>query len=257
MSAISPGLLKTIYELQSFECFKGSALAGGTNLAIRFQHRISTDIDIFFPCIIGRSGYDKIKDAIQHYYGVRAFGIQFPCAIDDQYMFLRFFIICDGEAIKVEVLQNMKMLESYEVANGINFVSELDVALFKMQSAANRATQKDIYDLDLLSEKFPLLYLFEQLRLKSKLYSEGEHRTIFDLDKEISPLDEPLSLFKFDETDKNPNKSRPTHSQNRIDIVKGQKSWQATRSSWRKKVRNLFNELNISFPNPYSSDVEE
>lgn len=61
MSAISPGLLKTIRELQSFESFEGSALGGGTNLAIRYHHRISTDIDIFFPHIIGNAGYERIN----------------------------------------------------------------------------------------------------------------------------------------------------------------------------------------------------
>lgn len=257
MSAISPGLLKTIHELQSFKCFDGSALGGGTNLAIRYQHRISTDIDIFFPGIIGKAGYEKIIDEVQHHYGARAFGVQFPCAIDDQYIFLRFFVICDGETIKVEVLQNMKMLNLFEDVDGIKFVSELDIALFKMQSAANRATQKDIYDLDLLTEKFSLLYLFEQLKSKRALCAESEHRTIFDLDKEISPLDEPLSLLKFDEGDLKGNKLRPHHSQNRVDIVEGKKSWLATRSSWRKKVRVLFDEWNIPFPNPFSSDVEE
>lgn len=257
MSAISQGLLKTIHELQSFECFDGSALGGGTNLAIRYQHRISTDIDIFFPYIIGKAGYEKIIDEVQHHYGERAFSVQFPCAIDDQYIFLRFFIICDGETIKVEVLQNMKMLNPFEDVDAIKFVSELDIALFKMQSAANRATQKDIYDLDLLTEKFSLQYLFEQLKLKRALFSEAEHCTIFDLDKEISPLDEPLSLLKFDEGDLKGNKLRPHHSQNRVDIVEGQKSWLATRSSWRKKVRVFFDEWNIPFPNPFSSDVEE
>ena len=48
MSPISLGLLKIIHELQSFECFQGSALGGGTNLAIRYQPRVSTDINIFF-----------------------------------------------------------------------------------------------------------------------------------------------------------------------------------------------------------------
>lgn len=257
MSAISAGLLKTIHELQSFACFDGSALGGGTNLAIRYQHRISTDIDIFFPGIIGKAGYGKIIDEVQNHYGARAFGVQFPCAIDDQYIFLRFFIICDGETIKVEVLQNMKMINPFEDVDGIQFVSELDIALFKMQSAANRANKKDIYDLDLLTEKFSLLYLFEQLKSKRDLYFEAEHRTIFDLDKEISPLDEPLSLLKFDASDLKGNKSRPHHPQNRVDIVEGQKSWLLTRSSWRKKVRVLFDEWNIPFPSPFSSDVEE
>lgn len=48
----------------------------------------------------------------------------------------------------------MKMLTDFESVEGINMVSELDIALFKLMSAANRATEKDIYDLDFLTEKF-------------------------------------------------------------------------------------------------------
>mgnify|MGYP006347831583 CR=1 FL=1 len=59
--------LKTIHELQSFECFEVTALGGGTNLAIRYQHRISTDIDIFFPGIIGKAGYVKIINEVQQH----------------------------------------------------------------------------------------------------------------------------------------------------------------------------------------------
>uniref|UniRef100_F4C3Y4 Nucleotidyl transferase AbiEii/AbiGii toxin family protein n=1 Tax=Sphingobacterium sp. (strain 21) TaxID=743722 RepID=F4C3Y4_SPHS2 len=256
MSAISPNLLKTIRELQSFESIKGSALGGGTNLALRYNHRISTDIDIFFPHIIGKAGYEKIKKDVMDFYGARVFGTQYPCEIDDHYIFLRFFIICDGETIKVEVLQNMKMMGDIEELDDIKLVSELDIALFKMMSAANRATQKDIYDLDLLTEKFTLANLYEQLNKKRSLFSEELHKNIFDLDGEISPLDDPLTLLKFDEGNAQDNKLRPHHSQNRVDIIKDQKSWPIARSSWRKKVRVLFDQLNVAFPGPASSDVE-
>src|SRR5690606_13464932 len=216
---------ETIRELQSLESFDGSAFSARTNLAIRYHHRISTATDIFFPRTTGKPGYARPNAAVQKLYGGRVIGLQFPCDIDDQYIFLRFFIICDGETIKVEVHQNMKMLDSIEDIDGIKFVSEVDIALFKIMSAANRATQKDIYDLDLLSEKFPLIYLFEQLERKRSLFSAENHRTIFDLDEEANLLNHPLTLLKLDEGNIQGSKSRPHHSQNRVDIVKGQKGW--------------------------------
>ncbi|MGK9119906.1 hypothetical protein [Olivibacter jilunii] len=154
------------------------------------------------------------------------------------------------------ILQNMKMIGDIEESDGIKLVSELDIALFKMMSAANRATQKDVYDLDLLTEKFSLAYLYEQLNKKRSLFSKELHKNIFDLDGEISPLDNPLTLLKFDEGDDKRVKSRPHHSQNRVDIVQDEKSWPVARSSWRKKVRVLFDQLDIAFPGPASSDVE-
>jgi len=257
MSAISASLLNTIRELQSFESFNESALGGGTNLAIRYGHRISTDIDIFFPHIIGKNGYEQIKKEVLDYYGARIFGYQYPCDIDNQYIFLRFFILCDGDTIKVEVLQNMCLMDNIEVLDEIRLVSELDIALFKMMSAANRATPKDIYDLDLLSEKFPLPFLFDQLETKRKQFSTAHHRNIFDLDGEIHPLDEPLTLLKFDESNTKRRTSRPHHTQNRVVIIEGQKTWLAARSSWRRKVRVLFVKLDIPFPGLKSSDTGE
>jgi hypothetical protein len=43
-------------------------LGGGTNLAIRYDHRESIDIDLFFSGIIGKSGYIKIENEIQAYF---------------------------------------------------------------------------------------------------------------------------------------------------------------------------------------------
>lgn len=256
MSAISPDLLKTIFELQSLKSFKGSALGGGTNLAIRYDHRISTDVDIFFPFIIGKDGYKAIEQEVLDFYGNNVFGLQYPCAKDDQYIFLRFFVQREDETIKVEILQNMKMMEDIEEIHGIQMVSELDIALFKMMSAANRATEKDIYDLDLITGKFPLSEIFKFLSKKQSTFCKEADKNIFDMDGEVSPIDDPLTLLKF-EGDGNAqgSSSKPHHSRNRVDIIDGQKKWSVARISWRTKVRALFKELEVPFPDITSSDI--
>lgn len=256
MAAISPDLLTTILELQSLKSFKDSALGGGTNLAIRYGHRISTDIDIFFPFIIGKDGYKAIEKEVQSFYGERVIGLQYPCNKDDQYIFLRFFIKGQNETIKVEILQNMKMIEDIEEFNGIQMVSELDIALFKMMSASNRATEKDIYDLDLITGKFPLAEIFECLRYKQSKFCNEADKNIFDMDGETSPIDDPLTLLKFEgEGNAQGSSSKPHHSMNRVDIIKGQKKWPVARINWRIKVRTLFKELEIPFPDIKPSDI--
>lgn len=47
MSAVSPELRKTILELQQLSSVSKFSLGGGTNLALRYSHRISIDIDLF------------------------------------------------------------------------------------------------------------------------------------------------------------------------------------------------------------------
>lgn len=54
MIAVSPLLKKTILELQNLPAVSAFALGGGTNLAIRYGHRISIDIDFISPEVVGK-----------------------------------------------------------------------------------------------------------------------------------------------------------------------------------------------------------
>jgi len=60
MSAVSLQLIKTIKELQSLPSLSNFALAGGTNLALRYNHRKSIDIDLFCNQIIGIKSFETI-----------------------------------------------------------------------------------------------------------------------------------------------------------------------------------------------------
>ena len=71
MSAVSEELRKTILELQNFSSLLKFALGGGTNLAIRYQHRISIDIDFISPYIIGKKGFGKIISELEEHFGNR------------------------------------------------------------------------------------------------------------------------------------------------------------------------------------------
>ena len=46
---VSEVLFKSIQELTSLNELGDFSLGGGTNLAIKYNHRESTDIDLFFP----------------------------------------------------------------------------------------------------------------------------------------------------------------------------------------------------------------
>jgi hypothetical protein len=48
MKAVSDSLIETILELQQLPSLKASSLGGGTNLAIRYNHRVSYDVIYFF-----------------------------------------------------------------------------------------------------------------------------------------------------------------------------------------------------------------
>lgn len=255
MSAVSEALIKTIRELQELPSLQCFSLGGGTNLALRYNHRQSIDIDFFCPDIIGKKGYECIVKEIKDQYGAKIFGCDYPCEEDDQFIFLRFFVQKEEAAIKVEVLQNFKILDEPEIIDGVRLLSEKDIGLFKLMSASNRASNKDVYDLDYLTENIPLADLIEFLKQKEQRFNEKTHLTIFDLDGEKSPVNSPESLLLFDTYSK-PKAGRPSHSNDRIDIMPNNKSWPLARSSWRKKVRRLYQAMGLEFPSAQGLDME-
>jgi hypothetical protein len=254
MSAVSPAIIKTILQLQSLPLLADFSLAGGTNLALQYKHRISDDIDLFCSEIIGLDGFNKIQEEVKANFGKKARNFDTPCDINDQYSFLRFFIDAeDGTTIKVDVLQNMKHLFEIETINDIRVFSKTDIGLYKLVSLSNRSTKKDIYDLDFITDEIKLSTLYRKLKEKAEKFNKEEHKIIFDLDKNQSVLDNIELLISFDNT--TAASKFPTHTHDNIKITEGSKTWIEARISWRSKVRELYNHLGIDFPKPKGIDI--
>lgn len=250
MKAVSPILKQTIFELQRLPSLSQFALGGGTNLALRYSHRISIDIDFIAPGIIGRVGLESIIVEIENLYGKNQINAMLMnSGLEEQFLFLRIFISKENQVIKVEFLQNMKCLFPYEFFEKIKVYNKIDIGLFKLMSASNRYAKKDIYDLDYITDEIPLVDLFNHLKTKTDNFNLPIHQTIFDLDKEINPIEKPELLLEFD-TRGSTNKNRPSHSSDRIEIVQGSKTWIVARISWLSKVRQLYNHLGKDFPGP-------
>lgn len=256
MSAVSPAIVKTILQLQSLPSLANFSLGGGTNLAIRYNHRISDDIDMFCSDIIGKEGFNKIEEEVKKHFGKHARNFDDPCDINDQYTFLRFYVDAeDGTMIKVDLLQNMKSIYDIEIIQDIGLYSIKDIGLFKLVSLSNRSTKKDIYDLDFITNDVKLTCLFEELKLKISQYNKAEHKTIFDLDKNKSVIENINLLIEFDNT-LGSSKS-PTHSHDNIKIVEGNKTWFQAKISWKSKVRELFRYLGKDFPGPKGVSIKK
>lgn len=249
MSAVSPAIVKTIFQLQSLPALANFNLAGGTNLALRYNHRISDDIDLFCSEIIGFEGFNKIIEEVENHFGKNVRNFDFPCDINDQYCFLRFFVdAADGTMIKVEMLQNMKNLFEIEIIDDIRLFSKVDIGLYKLVSLSNRSTKKDVYDLDFITDEIKIDQLFENLKEKVIKFNDEQHRTIFDLDNNESVLDNLELLIRFDDT--RGRSKFPSHTHDNINIIEGSKSWIEARINWRLKVRQLYGHLGKDFPGP-------
>lgn len=248
MSTVSPVIIETIKELQALPSLSNFALAGGTNLAYKFNHRESIDIDLFCNSIIGIKGFEQIEQEVLAFYGTKLIsGLDYPIKETDQFTFLRFWIQKPGGLIKIELIQNMVTLHKIEEIDGIKLVALNDIGTFKLMSASSRGAKKDVYDLDFITDAVSLIDLFEELKEKRKLFNKPEHRNIFDLDGDECPTTNPLLLLNFD------NKiaikrTKPIHSHDNIIISEGAKSWRLASSSYRIKVRKLFRHLGIEYP---------
>ena len=255
MSSVSVGIFETIKVLQSLPSLSAFALGGGTRIALQYNHRISVDIDFFCPDIIGRAGFATIVKEVSEYYGDRAQRFDFPCEIDDQYIFLRFYIeIEDGSLIKVELLQNMKMLDQIEDLNGIRMISKKDIGIFKLVSATNRGSKKDIYDLDFITNDILLVDLYKAFVVKTERYNKDSDKTIFDLEEHKTLINNPEVLLIFDTISGSQN--LPNHSHDQLDIVLGHKLWVVAQIDWRTKVRRLYQFLGKDFPKPQGIPIK-
>ncbi len=228
MSAVSEVLLQTIKELQSLSSLSEFALAGGTNLAFRFNHRASQDIDLFCPKIVGVKHLECIENEVKNFYGEKNIsGVEYPADKEsEQYFFFRFFVNKpSGAIIKVEIIQNMKIMDDIEVINDVRLVTTKDLGLFKLISSSSRAAKKDIYDLDFITEKIPIIELFKALKEKRQLYNKEEDKNIFDLDDNKCPTQFPHELLNFEKTTRKRNSLKPMHSNDHIIKAENGKSW--------------------------------
>ena len=255
MSAVSSELRKTILELQQLPGVSKFALGGGTNLALRYGHRISIDIDFISPEIIKKEDFEQIISEVEGYYGKKLITtILINQDLGEQFVFLRMLITAEKEIIKVEFLQNMKCLFETESLENIRMIHKNDIGLFKLMSATNRFAKKDIYDLDFITDEISLTALHALLSEKRTKFNLPEDQCLFDLNIEKDVLDYPELLLEFDEP-KHSKVHRPSHTHDRIDIIEGSKSWISARLDWRTKVRRLFSDLGKDFPKPKGTSI--
>ncbi|WP_121965763.1 nucleotidyl transferase AbiEii/AbiGii toxin family protein [Myroides sp. N17-2] len=233
---IDKRILSTIIELQELEFLKPFYLAGGTNLALRFNHRRSEDIDLFCEEIIGINGFAHIERELTRVFKDRILFITYPTKQSNELVFIRLVIKTDDLDVKVEILQGFKLLKQVEVINNIRLSSIEDIGTFKLESLANRFALKDLFDLDYITEKIQLSSLLISYKKKKDIYRFNNIKTIFHFDNINCPL-ENLSIL-LEVTNKMSNKLPYHSSPNNLDGVSNEHIIYVT-SNWRMKVKRL------------------
>lgn len=148
-------LLKQLMEIPELNDF---AIVGGTNLSLKYGHRISVDLDIFTNKTFEREIVEK--------------GIinRFPEAIKlDQRNQSIWFNIDD---IKVDIiLHEYPYIEPLEIIDGIRFVAVQDIIPMKLEAMATRGVKKDFWDIAELLNHFTFS---QMLTLYQKKYPNSD-----------------------------------------------------------------------------------
>jgi hypothetical protein len=169
-------------------------LAGGTNLALKYAHRISTDIDLFLIDVENKNLESYYLPKLEQTFKER---LMLKSIAKDA---LRLQI----DDVKVDFLQwsTIKKIlfdvENYQQTNW-KLAHDLDVAAMKVSAIINRGTIKDFYDIALLLKYFSLDEIIKNYKEKYNVTSDNqiiEYMTDFheaDLEKASS-----IQLINFD-----------------------------------------------------------
>lgn len=242
---VSEVLFNSIKELTSLNELVDFSLGGGTNLAIKYNHRISTDIDLFSQGIVGTESMRRIEQSLKEMFNPEYFSL-----LNLEYENLCFArTILPQSGIKVEIIQNLKNLLQPETIKGLRLIHDDDIGALKLLAAASRGSQKDFYDLFLLTELKPFGHYYDHLLAYFEKHNDSQSN-IFDnpgsmgekpgvnLSKDLS------SLCDFNHSGDKRNPS------NRIILTENSPiklKWPDLRNVWKSRVQDFADQRGLKF----------
>ena len=131
-------LLKRLLAVPELDNF---ALVGGTNLSLRFGHRISVDLDLFTPEPFNLS---EIQQAINKRFSqVRELNAR------------KQTLLYTIERVKIDILlHEYPYLQPIDVIDGLRLASLPDVVAMKLGAVAGRGAKKDFWDVNELLKHY-------------------------------------------------------------------------------------------------------
>lgn len=205
--AVSEKMRKVSKEIISCPQFNEYVLVGGTNLAIRLNHRVSIDLDFFRP--EGELSLERnqfIAKALNELF--RTDRVEIVNLSD-----VGVFAFVDD--VKVDLVQHpYALIDEIQVIDEFRMASIKDIAAMKISAVAGRGLRKDFYDIQRLLQEFRLDEMLEYYR---------EKHEVDNLQHAI------MSLTYFDDAE-NPE-ARNNHVQSLEDIT-----WDQVKARIRKAV---------------------
>lgn len=194
-------------------------------------------MDFFSDGVVGTNAMDALFIKIKH---------AFPDSTleklnleSENLSWIRGVLVHNGEAIKVEFIQNIGLLHEVERIDDIPLIDDRDIGSLKLEAAANRGTKKDFYDLFLLSQGQDIKSLHDDYLKRRELFDGHAEPNIFNASRDTKARElakDLTSLLNFNNTKdlKSPN--------NKIQLTANSpitKSWFDIQLHWKNKVESL------------------
>ena len=147
---VAPGTLSLLKKLMMLPSLRQFSLVGGTALSLRYGHRSSIDLDLFFH---EKFNQPKIIDELEATFQNRFVYKQQQTLSG---------IFCFIDDIKVDIINfpHRPIAEIDEVDN-IRMYSIADISAMKIQAILGRAKKKDFWDLYELLQHYTLQQLID------------------------------------------------------------------------------------------------
>jgi len=154
---VTPLLKKVLQQLMNEPLFAPFRLVGGTNLSLRYGHRLSVDIDLFTD-----SEYRSLDFASFENY-LRSRFLYYDCNDKGSIVGMgRSYYIGNSkdDYVKVDLMYTDPFIGEVEILDGIRMASVDDIVAMKMNVVSRGGRKKDFWDLHYLLENYSLSEMF-------------------------------------------------------------------------------------------------
>lgn len=156
-TAVDKEQLAILNSIMQNEKFNDYYLAGGTNLAFKYQHRHSIDLDFFIEQDFDMNKTNRLNTLLNTYFKGRFESINITDIGVFGYV----------DQVKTDFVNYpYPMLKPIELVDDVRLASDIDIAAMKINAVTGRGSKKDFYDIHLLLQKFKLSEMLEAYQEK-------------------------------------------------------------------------------------------
>lgn len=150
IQTVEPRTLSLLKKLMTIPSLQPFSLVGGTALSLRYGHRSSVDLDLFFH---EKFDYKSIENELM---------LEFGSDFEYESGHKNFGIFCYIQKIKVDIIYFPHLpIAAIDEEDKIRMYSSADISAMKIQAILGRAKKKDFWDLHELLQHYPLQQLID------------------------------------------------------------------------------------------------